>query len=257
METEEAKALFANEDIENLTFYYGEDESLSMRGKQFRQIADGRVANGVDIKGEPEEVVISPNIVHFAGKTGYGTGVRVEAHAKFTITIRGSELAKAGLRVTLTFFFENEVVLGYTFDATSIWKTWYLPDYFVGFPELSRSGYRFLGWKDANGRTVTAAEPPRCEGPTTYTAMWEKLPATLTVRCQVKVKSWGMTYSWNTIRIETLTFDAYKAKISDVLARIDLAGYTFSPDYSAWKQDDTVTIAEDGSTMITLRFTAG
>ncbi|MBQ6263324.1 MAG: InlB B-repeat-containing protein [Clostridia bacterium] len=134
METDEAKEIFEDSDLEDLTFFYGEDEEVSLSGKNFLAIAEGRAPNGVEVKGDPD-VVISPNTVHFAGKTGYSMGVRVEAHAKYIITIRGSELAKAGLRITLTFFFETEVVLGYTFDSTSIWKTWlifpYLYDYNV------------------------------------------------------------------------------------------------------------------------------
>lgn len=127
LETDEAKELFADADLEDLTFYYGENEEYSMTGSEYLAIADGKVANGVEIKGKPD-VVVSPNIVHFAGKTGYGMGVRVEAFCKYEITIRGSELAKAGLKVTVTFFFETELAMGYTIDATSVWKwKWIFP----------------------------------------------------------------------------------------------------------------------------------
>lgn len=54
----------------------------------------------------------------------------------------------------------------------------------------------------------------------------------------------------------TLTFDSNEVKISDVLSRMNLTGYTFLPSSSAWKEDDVVTLADDGSTSITLRFSA-
>lgn len=130
------------------------------------------------------------------------------------------------------------------------------PGFYISLPEVKRPGWIFKGWKDAEGHIADALNPPKCTGEATYTAVWEKLPATLTVRCQVKVKSWGMTYNWNTVLTKTLTFDGYEAKISDILAQIDLPGYRFAPEYSAWQETDTVTIAEDGSTAVTLRFAA-
>lgn len=54
----------------------------------------------------------------------------------------------------------------------------------------------------------------------------------------------------------TLIFDSNEVKISDVLSRMNLTGYTFLPSSSAWKEDDVVTLADDGSTSITLRFSA-
>ena len=133
------------------------------------------------------------------------------------------------------------------------------PEYYITFPAApARPGYRFLGWADEDGSIVNAADPIFPTKPTTFTAQWEKLPATLRVRCQVKVKSkWGMSYSWDTFLDQSLTFDGSEVKISDVLSRLSTEGYTFAPDYSAWKETDTVTLAEDGSTAITLRFTAG
>ena len=134
LDTDEGRALLKGADLDGLTFYYGEDEAESLTGKEFRMIADGRVPNGADVKGDAD-VMISPNIVHFAGKTGYGMGVRVEANAKFVVTIRDSdaELSKAGLRITITFFFETELVMGYTLDATSVWKKWWIFPYLYDY----------------------------------------------------------------------------------------------------------------------------
>ncbi len=134
LDTDEGKALMEDAELDDLTFYFGEDEAASVTGREFRMIAEGRVPNGVEIKGEPD-VTISPNIVHFAGKTGYGMGIRVEAFAKFIITIRDSDaaLSKAGLRITITFFFETELVMGYTLDATSVWKTWWIFPYLYDY----------------------------------------------------------------------------------------------------------------------------
>jgi len=128
LETDEAQELFGDVDLEDLTFYYGEDEGCSLSGKDYKLIAEGKAANGVEVKGDPD-VSISPNIVHFAGATGYGMGVRVEAYSRYIITIRGSELAQAALRINIAFFFETECALGYTADATSVWKKWWIFPY--------------------------------------------------------------------------------------------------------------------------------
>ena len=127
LNTEEAQEMFGDTPLDQLTFYYGENEEHSMKGSDYLAMANGAGVNAVDIKGKPD-VMISPNIVHFAGKTGYGMGVRVEVYAKYTITIRGSDAMKAALKIEITFFFENEVVMGYTADSTSIWKwKWIFP----------------------------------------------------------------------------------------------------------------------------------
>ncbi len=64
-----------------------------------------------------------------------GTNGSAKAHTKFHITIRGADSLKAGLKVDITFFFETEVVFGYTVDATSVWKwKWifpYISDYTI------------------------------------------------------------------------------------------------------------------------------
>lgn len=127
LETEEAKKLFQDVDVKDLTFYYGENEAHSMTGSEFKAVAEGKGGNAVDIKGDPD-IRISPNIVHFAGKTGYGTGVRAEVYSKFIITIKRNDTDLAALKITLTFFFEAELVLGFTVDATSVWKwAWIFP----------------------------------------------------------------------------------------------------------------------------------
>ena len=131
LETPEAGEAFGDVPLEDMTFYYGENSASALTGKQFLAIAEGKVPNGAEIKGDAD-VMISPNIVHFAGKTGYGMGVRVEAFAKFVVTVTADD-ARVSLRVTPTFFFETEVCFGFTADATSIWDWWgifpYLYDY--------------------------------------------------------------------------------------------------------------------------------
>lgn len=126
LETDEAQELFGDTPIEELTFYYGENEEYSMSGAEYQAIMSGKPSNAVDIKGDAS-VHISPNIIHFAGKTGYGTGVRVEVNAKYTVTVK-SPSVRAGLRVIPTLFFETEVVFGITGDASAIWKwKWIFP----------------------------------------------------------------------------------------------------------------------------------
>lgn len=105
------------------------------------------------------------------------------------------------------------------------------PGFYISLPEVKRPGWIFKGWRDAEGHIADALNPPKCTGETTYTAVWEKLAP-------------------------TLTFDSNEVKISDVLSRMNLTGYTFLPSSSAWKEDDLVTLADDGSTSITLRFSA-
>lgn len=126
LETDEAKDYFGDTAIEDLTFYFGENEENSLSGREYLAIANGQAANGVEIKGSTD-VMASPNIVHFAGKTGYGIGVRVEVNAKYTVTIK-SDSVRAALRVTPVFFFETEVVFGATGDASAVWKwKWIFP----------------------------------------------------------------------------------------------------------------------------------
>ncbi|MBQ6551953.1 MAG: InlB B-repeat-containing protein [Lachnospiraceae bacterium] len=127
LESEEVQEAIADTPIDQLTFYYGANEENHMSGRDFERVANGAVANTVDVKGDPD-IKISPNIVHFAGKTGYGLGVRAEAYCKFIITIRGSDATKAAIRVNIVFFFETEVVVGLTVDATSVWRwKWIFP----------------------------------------------------------------------------------------------------------------------------------
>ena len=76
------------------------------------------------------------------------------------------------------------------------------------------------------------------------------------VNCQVKVKSWGITYYWNTVLTKEIVNDSYEIAIDDIVNDIAIDGYSFSPDHSAWKHGDVVTIAEDGSTVVTLRYIA-
>ena len=137
LDTDEAKEYFGDVAVEDLTFYFGEDESESLSGKDFQAMANGMQLNGVDIKGSTD-VMVTPNIVHFAGKTGYGTGMRIEVNAKYEVTIK-SDNVRAGLKVTPTFFFETEVVFGLTGDASTVWKWKWI------FPKEGNSSYSRTG----------------------------------------------------------------------------------------------------------------
>ena len=146
--------------------------------------------------------------------------------------------------------------ISYDDGAGNITTHQYVQGIQIEFPQVSRQGYTFIGWADEEGNLVNASDPPVCTGDHTYTAVWEMIPPTITVNCQVKVRSWGATYYWNTILSEELTLDGYQITIAEILNMIDLEGYEFDQNNSAWHPEDTVTAAEDGTTTVTLRFKA-
>jgi len=127
----------------------------------------------------------------------------------------------------------------------------------IDFPQLTRQGYIFTGWLDEDGEIVNGDDPPVCTGNNVFTATWEQIPPTLTVRCQVKVRSWGMNYYWNTISTEEIVNDSYEITVQKILDMVGPEGYVFDQNNTSWKPQDTVNIAEDGTTVITLRFKAG
>ena len=131
MDTDDFREAFGDTPLEDLTFYFGEDESISLKGSDYARYESGedeQLLGSVNVKGDAD-VDVSPNIVHYAGKTGYGTGVRVEGYAKYIITIKSDDPeAKSALKITLTFFLEGEFVMGLTVDVTTIWKwAWIIP----------------------------------------------------------------------------------------------------------------------------------
>ena len=164
MENEEIKAYFGDTPLEELTFFYGEDESVSVSGQDFLDAGNGGNAIDVDVKSEDPDIRLSPNIVHFAGKTGYGAGYRLEINVKFRITIKDTDDPKRALKTTITFFFEAEAVFGCTLDATSVWKWFgfipYLYDYIISG---SVSTGIYIGSAIAAQATLVKYEPDKTE----------------------------------------------------------------------------------------------
>ncbi len=127
------------------------------------------------------------------------------------------------------------------------------PEYPIEFPRVMRQGYIFDYWADADGNIVDSTV--YCTGDAKFTAVWVMIPPTMMVELQVKVKSWGMQYYWNTILAQDLVFDSYTVTVQDILNRVGTpAGYVYSPDASGRDLSDVITIAEDGTTKVILRF---
>ncbi|MBR3437761.1 MAG: hypothetical protein IKG97_08420, partial [Lachnospiraceae bacterium] len=164
MEMDEVKAYFGDTPAEELIFCCGEDESVTLSGKDYLEAGSGANAIDVDVKGDDPDIRISPNIIHFAGKTGYGSGLRLETNVKFHVTIKDTDEPKKALKITISFFSEAEVVFGFTLDATSVWKWgWifpYLYDYTISG---SISAGVYVGGAVAAQATLVKYEPEKTE----------------------------------------------------------------------------------------------
>ena len=164
MEMDEVKAYFGDTPAEELIFCCGEDESVTLSGKDYLEAGSGANAIDVDVKGDDPDIRISPNIIHFAGKTGYGSGLRLETNVKFHVTIKDTDEPKKALKITISFFSEAEVVFGFTLDATSVWKWgWifpYLYDYTISG---SISAGVYVGGAVAAQATLVKYAPEKTE----------------------------------------------------------------------------------------------
>lgn len=169
LDTQEVKDAFGDTPVENLNFYFGDDESVSMTGAAYSEIAasnDPSLYSTIDVKGDPD-LSISPNIVHFAGKTGYGSGVRLELYARYHITIRPDDpTSKTMLKIEMAFYFETELMVGFTVDASSIWRRLVFIPYLY---DISVTGSYGIGYYTGAGITTVAtlvkyeAEKPKEE----------------------------------------------------------------------------------------------